>query len=174
MEVQEAVRVRKSVRAYDDRPVPEDALGRILEAARLSPSAVNRQPWNLIVVRDEARRKALSEGMFARFLKEAPVVIVGCGDAKSSKDWCTIDTTIALQTLVIAATAEGLGTCWIGSFDEPKVKALLKIPEHWEVVCLVAVGYERKSLELTRKLTGGAKKKAMGEVVSREEFGKAW
>jgi nitroreductase len=174
MEVQEAIKVRKSVRSYEDRPVPEEVLGRILEAARLSPSAKNLQPWHFIVVRDAANRKALSEGMWAKFLKDTPVVIVGCGDAKSSKDWCAIDTTIALQTLVLAATAEGLGTCWIGSFDEAKVKALLKIPEHWAVVCLVAVGHERKSLELTRKLAGGAKRKPMEEIASREEFGARW
>jgi nitroreductase len=171
VEVYEAVKARRSVRAYDGRPVPEEALARILEAARLSPSAANRQPWHFAVVRDPARRAALSGGMWAKFLKEAPVVIAGCGDRKASERWRTIDTTIALQTMVLAATAEGLATCWVGSFDEAKVKELLKIPENFDVVCLLAIGYERKSLDLTRKLAGGSKRKALEDIVSQEEYG---
>ncbi|MBU4031449.1 MAG: nitroreductase family protein [Candidatus Thermoplasmatota archaeon] len=170
MEFFETVKSRKSVRAYDDRPVPDDVLAKILESARLSPSAKNLQPWHFIVVRDPAKRAALSEGTWAKFLKDTPVVIVGCGDGKASPHWNTIDTSIALQTLVLAATAEGLGTCWVGSFDVEKVKALLKIPENYDVICLIALGYERKKMDLARTLTGGAKRKAIKTIVSYDEF----
>jgi len=171
MDVFEAVKVRKSVRAYEDKPVPDDVLSRILESARISPSAANYQPWHFVVVRDAGLRKALSEGMWAKFLKEAPVVIAGCGDKKASPDWCTVDTTIALQTMVLTATGEGLGTCWVGSFDEEKVKGLLKIPANYEVVCLLAMGFERKSLGLVHKLVG-KKRKALSEIASLDEYGK--
>lgn len=170
MDFYETVNIRKSVRAYDSRPVEEDVLERILEAARCSPSAKNLQPWHFIVVRDQAMRTALAEGMWAKFLKESPVVIVGCGNRKESPDWSTVDTTIALQTLVLAATAEGLGTCWVGSFSEEKVKGCLRIPEEWGVVCLISVGYERGKKDLVRTLVGGAKRKDIKEIVSYDEF----
>ena len=172
MEFFETVKSRKSVRAYDERPVPDDVLAKILETARISPSAKNLQPWHFIVVRAPAKRAELSLGTWARFLKDAPVVIVGCGDGKASPHWNIVDTSIALQTLVLAATAEGLGTCWVGSFDQVKVKALLGIPENYDVICLIALGYERKKMDLTRTLAGGAKRKATREIVSYDEFGR--
>jgi nitroreductase len=159
MEVFDAVKARKSVRAYEEKPVPEDALSRILESARI------------IVVRDKERRNALAGGAWAKFLKESPVVIVGCGDTKKSPDWSTVDVTIAMQTMVLLATSEGLGTCWIGSFEEDDVRALLKIPKNFEVVALLAVGYPREKLDLVKALVG-KRRKDLGEIVSAEEFGK--
>ena len=171
MEFYDAVKARKSVRAYDSKPVPDDALARILEAARLSPSAKNLQPWHFVVVRDPEKRKVLAEGMWAKFLKEAPIVIAGCGNRKKSPHWSTVDTAIALQTLVLAATAEGLGTCWVGSFQEEKVRAVLKVPEEYDVVCLVAMGYERGKKDLARTMVRGARRKPMVEIVSSDSFG---
>jgi nitroreductase len=172
MEFFETVKSRKSVRAYDERPVPDDVLAKILETARISPSAKNLQPWHFIVVRDPVKRAELSAGTWARFLKDTPVVIVGCGDRKASPHWNIVDTSIALQTLVLAATSEGLGTCWVGSFDQDKVKVLLRIPQNYDVICLIALGYERKKMDLTRTLAGGAKRKATREIVSHDEFGR--
>jgi nitroreductase len=77
-------------------------------------------------------------------LAESPVVIVGCGDRKASPDWYIVDVSIALENMVIAATAEGLGIYWIGSFDEANMKGLLNIPEGYEVVALLAMGYPKK------------------------------
>jgi len=171
MEVFDAIKLRKSVRAYDEKPVPEAALARILESARISPSAANYQPWHFIVVKDKTRREALAGGAWAKFLKESPIVIVGCGDKKKSPDWSTVDVTIAMQTMVLQATSEGLGTCWIGSFEEDDVKALLKIPKDFEVVALLAVGYPREKLDLVKALVG-KRRKDLGEIVSAEEFGK--
>ncbi|MDD4307804.1 MAG: nitroreductase family protein [Thermoplasmata archaeon] len=170
MDFYETVNTRKSVRAYDSRPVDEEVLERILKAARGSPSAKNLQPWHFIVVRNQAKRTVLAEGTWAKFLRESPVVIVGCGNRKDSPHWSTVDTTIALQTLVLAATAEGLGTCWVGSFSQEKVKECLGIPKEWDVVCLISVGYERGKKDLTRTLAGGAKRKKMGDIVSYDEF----
>ena len=172
MDFYDTLKARKSVRAYDSKPVPDEVLARILEAARGSPSAKNLQPWHFIVVRDPAKRAVLAEGMWAKFLKESPAVIVGCGNKKESPNWSTVDTTIALQTLVLAATAEGLGTCWVGSFKEETVKDLLKIPEEWDAVCLITVGYERGKKDRARTIASGSKRKDMKEIVSYDEFGR--
>jgi nitroreductase len=164
MEVLDAIKSRRSVRSYSDRAVPEDALTRILESGRIAPSANNRQPWHFVVVTEPERRKALSGGKWAGFLSECPVVIAGCGDKKRSPEWHVVDVTIALQNMVTQATAEGLGTCWIGSFDEATVKKALDVPEHFSVVAMLALGYSAD------KPRGERKAKPMGEVTSRERF----
>lgn len=171
MHVEDAIRIRRSVRAYEDKNIEDALLVKILEAGRLAPSAMNLQPWHFIVVRDTEKRKALSAGRFAGFLKEAPVAIVGCADKKRSQKWCVIDTTIALQNMVLMATAEGLGTCWVGSFDEAKVKSLLKIPEDYTVVAIIAMGYEREKLDLASKLVRARNRKELERIVSFDEFG---
>jgi nitroreductase len=175
MDVFEAIKRRRSIRKYEATPVPQEKLENILEAARLAPSASNVQPRHFIVVTDEERKKALSSGMFAGFLKQAPVVIVACGDEKKSPKWYAIDVAISVENMVLAATAEGLGTCWIGSFGEAKVRDVLKIPENLRVVVLLAVGYSRgkegfgsKVFQLVRR------RKSLDEIVSVEDYGKPY
>ncbi|MEM0343849.1 MAG: nitroreductase family protein [Thermoplasmata archaeon] len=171
MDVHEAIRIRRSVRSYLDKPVPESALNRILEAGRLAPSANNLQPWHFVVVTDQAKREELSHGRWARFLKDCPVVIVGCGDRAASPKWHPIDVAIAMQQMVIAATADGLGTCWIGSFDEDVVRRILKVPENYRVVAMLAVGYPKEPLEPTARLRDTRRRKPIAEIVSYETFG---
>ena len=142
---------RRSVRKYKHQDIPDDLLKSILNAARLAPSAHNRQPWHFIVVKDKALRKELSQWRWSKFLSEAPVVIVGCGNPVKSPKYWMIDVAIALQNLVIAATSLGLGTCWIGDFEEDTVKELLRIPKEWRIVALIAVGYPDESPESPRK-----------------------
>jgi len=173
MEVFDAIERRKSVRAFDHKPIPEDVLMKILEAGRIAPSASNIQPWHFVVVRDQKKREALSSGKYAGFLKESPVVIVGCGDKKKSPKWNIIDVTIALENMVLAATGEGVGTCWIGSFDEEEVRRVVNVPPSCQVVAMLAVGYPRESLDLTSKIVGTRRRKSIEEIVSFEEFGKA-
>jgi nitroreductase len=137
----EAIRTRRSIRRYKPDPIPEEKLMRVLEAARLAPSAFNLQPWQLIIVRDQRKREKLAS-LCPRgsFLRESSVAIVGVGDPKTSPDFFLIDTVIALENLVIAAADEGLGTCWIGLFDESGIKSLLNIPPEHKVVALLALG----------------------------------
>jgi len=170
MEVSEAIRIRRSTRSYDSTPVPDDVLQRVLESGRIAPSTSNLQPWHFIVVTDANRRCVLSKGRWADFLTESPVVIVGCADTRTSRKWPIVDVSIAMQQMVLAATAEGLGTCWIGSFSEKSVKGLLKVPEHLQVVAMLALGYPRdKGAALKPPAT--RKRKALEKITSWEEYG---
>jgi len=173
MDVFEAVQKRRSIRAYYSTPIPNDKLERILEAARLAPSAGNVQPWHFIVVEDREKRKKLAKGgRYARFLKESPIVIVGCGDQKASRGWYIVDVAIAMQNMVLTATGEGLGTCWIGSFTENQVKEMLKIPENFRVVALLSIGYPREKPDILGKISHVVRRrKRLGRIVSFEEYG---
>ena len=173
MDVFEAVQERHSIRAYQDKPFPRETLEKILEAGRLAPSAKNIEPWHFITVTDAEKRKVLSKGMFAKFAAEAPVIIVACGDVKASPDWYAIDVALAVENMVLVATGEGLGTCCIGSFNEKEVKALLGVPDNFEVSVMLAVGYARDKVDLLSKLLRLVRtRKVLSDVVSEEEFGK--
>jgi nitroreductase len=147
MDVYEAVANRKSVRAFKDKDVSEEIISRLLEAARLAPSASNRQEWRFIVVRNPATRKQLSEAaMSQEFVGEAPVVIACCAETDGHVMACghlcyPIDVAIAIDHITLCATADGLGTCWIGAFDESEVKEILSIPPQIRVVGLLPIGY---------------------------------
>ena len=134
---------RRSVRQYEDKDIPEDVMTQILEAGRQAPSAVNKQPIHFIIVKDHELSNKFSNMPFNGFIKDAPAVIVGCADVKSllTGKWAVVDATIAMQNMVIAAWALGVGSCWIGAFDENKVKESLKIPDKWKVVALLTLGY---------------------------------
>ncbi len=173
MDVFEAAQERKSIRAYQDKPVPREKLEKILEAGRLAPSAKNLEPWHFIAVTDAEKRKALSGGMWAKFLAQAPLVIVACGDKKASPKWYAIDVALAVENMVLTAVSEGLGTCCVGSFNEKEVKAVVKVPENFEVLILLAVGYPGDKIDLSSKLLNLVRtRKSLSEVASEEEYGK--
>ena len=164
---------RRSIRTYQDTPVPREKLEKILEAARLAPSARNIEPWHFIVVTDNEKRQVLSKGRFAKFLAETPVVIVACGDKKASPHWYAIDVALAVENMVLTATSEGLSTCCVGSFNKREVKAAVKVPENFEVLLLLAVGYPRERIDLASKLLQLVRtRKTLSEVASEEEFGR--
>ncbi len=171
MEVSEAIKERRSVRSFREEQVPEEILAKVIEAGRLAPSANNRQPWHFIVVKDSVKREVLSEGKYAKFLTKCPVVIVGCGDKVRSEKWYAVDLAISLENMVIEATSEGLGTCWIGSFSNDSVKNLLKIPENFDVVAMLALGYP-KDTPVKDALLGRSSRKRAEEIISWEEFGR--
>ena len=147
MDVLTAISQRRSVRAYKDTDVAEDKLKKILEAARLSPSASNRQEWKFIVVKNKETRKKLGKAAFRQsFIEEAPVVIVACGTETNSIMLCgqptyTVDVSIACTFMILEACELGLGTCWMGAFKEDEVKKILKIPENVRVVAMTPLGY---------------------------------
>jgi nitroreductase len=147
MNVVEAIRKRKSVRSYLDKVIEEEKLNAVLEAGRLAPSASNRQEWRFVVVRDGKVRRKLGEAANEQsFVGEAPVVLAACavtdGHVMSCGQLCyPIDVAIALDHISLAAVEQGLGTCWIGAFNEVKVKEILGIPEKIRVVELMPLGY---------------------------------
>jgi nitroreductase len=151
VDVYEAIATRKSVRAFKEKDVPEEKIVRLLEAARLAPSASNRQEWRFVVVRDPSMRKHLSVAARGQtFIGAAPVVLACCAETDEHVMACgqlcyPIDVAIAIDHITLCAVDEGLGTCWIGAFDEDQVKELLGIPPQIRVVGLLPVGYAQDS-----------------------------
>lgn len=147
MNVMEAIKARHSVRAYKPKDVEEDKLKAILEAARLAPSAGNRQEWRFIIVKDrETRKKLCKAANNQHFVEEAPVVIACCAETDGHVMKCgqlsyPIDVAIAIDHMTLAAIEEGLGTCWIGAFSEDEAKQALNIPPHIRVIELLTLGY---------------------------------
>lgn len=165
MSVIEAIKSRRSIRKFKSDPIPPETLSEILEAGRLSPSAGNRQPYKLLVITDQRTREGMSRGRYNRFIKDAPVVIVGCdyvGDSYSRR-WSVVDTTIALEHVVLAARSLGVGSCWIGDFSLPKLRELLDIPQSYEVVAQIALGFPAE-------VPDERKKKAFEEIVCYDRF----
>jgi nitroreductase len=161
MEFQELIRHRRSIRGYKTDPVPEESLARILEAARIAPTAANRQPFQIILVTEAATRLQFKEAYDRDWFYSAPMILVGC--VEPEKAWqrgdgfnaAEVDLSIVLDHIILAAANEGLGSCWICNFDEPRVKQILGIPSAVRVIALTPLGYpaaaprpfERKPLD---------------------------
>ncbi len=165
MDFTKVIKERRSVRKYDtSKPVPADVLERILDAARSAPSACNFQPWHFVVLKDPKVIQRIEEVYLQDWDHAAPVVIVACCDPTKAwvrpdgLDYSLGDLSIAMTHLILAAHNEGLGTCWIGMFDEVKVKKILGIPGPVRVYAMTPLGY---SLEKPR-VTG---RKALSEIV---------
>lgn len=148
MEFYETVAARRSIRKYKQDAVPRETLTRILEAARLAPSWCNRQCHRYIVVSDSATRKMLGElveNPSAECYEKAPYALVLCAEPSDSgfssgKEYYLVDCGVSMEHLVLAATAEGLGTCWVGNFRENPVRNLLGIPHEVKVVGITPLG----------------------------------
>lgn len=147
MDVFTVISTRRSIRNYHATPVPEEPLARILEAGRLAPSAANRQPWHFLVITDPAVRRRMKDAYNRDWFSDAPLILVVCADPRDAwiradgEEFWKVDATIALQTMILQATAEGLGTCWIGAFNETAVKHILQIPDPIRVVAMTPIGY---------------------------------
>ena len=169
MELYEAIRRRCSVRAYQDRDVEEDKLRRVLDAGRLAPSARNRQERKFVVVRDGERRRALAGAADQPWIAQAPVLVAVVGTTPDYVMHCgvpadPVDCAIAIDHMTLAAVAEGLGTCWLGHFDQDACRRLLNVPSGARIIELLAVGYPRGE-------PGPKRRKAFDEVVCQETFG---
>jgi len=174
MEFHEVVKTRRSVRTFKpDEPDPE-AMARVLEAVRLSPSGSNRQPWKFVLVRDsEKKAEVVAACGRQAWIAEAPIVVVACGhDIGYNRGGYMgdmsflVDVSIAFTQLILAARAEGLGTCWIGDFENEAVKGVLGVPEDYEVVAVSPLGYPKteKAFHETDR------RNPLSEIVSHEKF----
>ncbi|MBN2718311.1 MAG: nitroreductase family protein [Deltaproteobacteria bacterium] len=169
MDVFEAIKMRHSVRSYQKTPVEPEKLDAVLNAARLAPSANNRQEWRFVVVTDKDTRRELAKAAKNQtFVGEAPVVIACAAKTDHHVMSCgqlcyPIDVTIAIDHMTLAATALGLGTCWIGAFFTDEVRAILNIPDDIEVVELLTLGYPTTEPQEKRRLP-------LAEIVYRESW----
>jgi len=152
------IKERSSIRDYLNKPIEDEKLDMILESARLAPSASNSQPWHFYVVKDKEKIKAIAGKMplgtsvvINSFIAEAPVVIVATAGPidmlhkvmsfVANKKWYYLDVAIALEHMVLTAWDLGIGSCWIGWFDEKRVKNILAIPKNEEVIAMLTLGY---------------------------------
>jgi len=155
----EIIQKRRSVRNFKDNHVDQEIILSIIEAARLSPSACNAQPWRFVVVTEKSLIKEIvDKGLGGvvpnKWATSAPVIIVGCaqlnllthyiGESVKGIHYHQIDLGIAMEHLVLRATEIGLGTCWIGWFKEKKIKNILHIPKDWKIISLLALGYPQE------------------------------
>ena len=169
MNVMDAIKARRSIRSYKDQPVEPEKLQQVLEAARLAPSANNRQEWKFIVVQDPATRQALVRPCHNQaFVSQAPVVIAACSTnptrvMASGQSAAAVDLTIAVDHLTLVAVELGLGTCWIGAFDAPAVAKLLGVPSDVAVVHVLPLGYPADS-------PGAHRAKPASEVICHEKW----
>lgn len=167
MDLYEAIEKRFSVRAYVDKPVEEPKLQRVLEAGRASPSARNRQERKFIVVRDPVIRQQLGAASMP-FVGQAPVVIAVVGLTPDDVMFCGIaadpvDCSIAQDHMALAAVAEGLGSCWIGHFDQDACRKILRVPDSAWIIELMPLGYPAGP-------QGPRKRKILADVVSYDHF----
>ncbi|HOW71574.1 MAG TPA: nitroreductase family protein [Phycisphaerae bacterium] len=149
MNVIDAIRTRRSVRAYSSKPISAGTIYRLAEAMRSAPSACNYQPWHFVWVQNAELRKGVAKAANDKlWLAEAPIIVVACGMPEKAypkmggySNSVDIDLAIAMDHLILAATTEGLGTCWIGAFNEATVKQLLGIPAGVKIVAMTPLGY---------------------------------
>ena len=168
MDVAEAIKNRYSCRSYKTEPVPEEKLNKVLEAARLAPSAHNDQEWKFIIVKDAGKRKEVAEAAGQSFIAEAPIIIAAVATTlerlmSSGNPAYAIDLAIAMEHIALQATEEELGTCWIGAFSQEKVKKVLEIPEEYKVVVLMPLGFPVEK-------AGAKTRKNLKEIISYDKF----
>ena len=147
------IRSRRSIRKYSDRPVEKEKIINMVEAARLAPSASNGQPWRFFAVssREKLDKIINSTGIINKWTKSAPLIIIACSTGGSVSHiigqtikgirYDLLDLGIAVEHMALAATEMGLSTCWIGWFDERKIKKILDIPRRLRIISLLTVGY---------------------------------
>jgi nitroreductase len=181
MDLMEAIRERRSIRKYKADPVSEEALQKVIEAVRWSPSWANTQCWEVIIIRDPSMKSQLANTLTTTnpsrsSMTEAPLVVVLCGKkgvsgfkkggaATVKGDWLMFDTGIAMQSLCLAAYGLGLGTVVVGLFDHKKAEEILGLPQDVEVVAMTPLGYPAAQV-------GAPKRKEVSEFVFGERYPK--
>jgi nitroreductase len=169
MDFFELVQKRYSVRAYKPDPVEEDKLGQVLEAARLAPTAANRQPFQIIVIHTAGREAELHRIYGRSWFAQAPLLIVICAlpaqgwVRRDGKNYADVDVTIAMDHLILAAANLGLGTCWVAAFDPATAREVLHLPVDVEPIAFTPLGYPADQ-------PGTKARKALSDLVRYERW----
>jgi len=169
MDFFELVQKRYSVRAYKPDPVEDDKLGQVLEAARLAPTASNRQPFQIIVIHTAGRETELRRIYGKSWFAQAPLLIAICAIPAQSwirrdgKNYADVDVTIATDHLILAATNLGLGTCWVAAFDPAAAREVLHLPADVEPIAFTPLGYPADQ-------PGAKERKVLSELVRYEHW----
>lgn len=158
MDFQELIEKRYSVRAYTADPVPDDMLEKVLRAARLAPTAANRQAFRVIVLRTDTQKEALQRVYRSQWFVQPPIVlaVIGCPSESwvrgDKRNYCDVDAAIVMDHIVLAATDLGLGTCWVGAFDPDQARDVLNLPADAEPLVFTPLGFPAdEPKEKTRK-----------------------
>ena len=148
---------RRSIREFQERPIEQDKLLRLLTTLNRAQSAANRQPWHFIVIENQGRGE-LNAILTKEGFRRAPILIAACADPKNAwvrrfdgANYAWVDVSIAVTEMIGVATAEGIGACWIASLDVAAAKKILEIPDDIDLVALIAIGYPLKGLEKEQK-----------------------
>ncbi len=157
MDFLELAEKRYSVRAYQNKPVEEEKIEKVLEAARLAPTAANRQPFRILVIPTRGRQELLRRIYPRDWFVQAPYIIGICAVLseawvrRDGRSYAVVDATIVMDHLILAATSLGLGTCWVAAFDEEAAKEVLQIPEGWDPVAFTPLGYPADTWQPKRR-----------------------
>lgn len=173
MNLLDALRKGRSIRTYKKQALPSGIVEKLLEAARLAPSAGNVQPWEFVVASTQKTKMGISQAAFGqKDLQEASVVIVVCADEKRAAEsygdrgktlYCLQDTAAAIQNILLTACSLGLGSCWIGAFKEDEIRKVINAPKDMRPVALIPVGYPNESPDARPR-------RPLGEVMHKETF----
>jgi len=163
-DVFEAARTMMAIREYQDKPVPDETLRRIVEAAHLTASAANRQPWHFILVKDRERLRKLGSLMrTGPYIANAAAAVIVAYERDNRA--AITDASRAIQSMMLAAWGEGVGSNWTGLMGIDAVREEFGVPESFDVIAVMPLGYPK------RKVIGKKKRKSFNEVVSAERFG---
>jgi nitroreductase len=167
MDVYEAIRSLLAVRSYQDRPIPDEVVRRILEAGRLTGSAANKQPWHFVVVQDrEMLRQLGAASPHGPYIAQAPLAIVV---VVRRTPYAVSDASRAIQDMMLAAWEEGVGSNWTGFGELEAVKPLLGIPEELDVLAILPFGYPAERVGQGKK-----ERKPLAEIAHRERWGQPY
>ena len=169
MEFSELILKRYSVRAYKSDPVEDEKLHKVLESARLAPTAANRQPFQLVVIHTDGREEELRQIYRRKWFTQAPLLICACGVTRlgwvrdDRRRYLDVDVAIVMDHLILEATNQGLGTCWIAAFNEKAARQVLGLPDEVEPLIFTPLGYPADS-------PGNKERKPISELVRYERW----
>jgi len=168
MDVYDAIRQRRSVRKFEDRPIPDDVLNRVLDAGVLAPTGRNLQEWKYVVVCESNAKKLLADASEQPFLAAAQAIVAVVSLDPDRKMYCgisagAVDCAIVIDHMTLAAVAEGLGSCWIGHFDQDKCRQILDVPASAKIIEMLVLGYPADK-------PSDKKRKTLDELACWEKF----